>query len=283
MEALTNERDLAALMLRAVLEQYATPDEKVVSKLPKKNNSTGQTAYLDYVGHADITRMLIEIDPLWNWEPVAWENGRPQLTMIGGSAVMWGRMTLLGKTLLGVGSVETVRYGTGGTKIEKSDVDKELVGDFLRNAAMRFGLCLSLWTKSDWDTSTHPSAAAPTTQPVRLAVVRSEGETLPPADSGQVADTVARLVEVFNADEVFSEGTTKTRPTAAEPVALLTGTVGLSAAQKGLVSKLSKEKCDGDITSILREMFNTGSLNDLSKQQGSALIKHLIAFNMESF
>ena len=27
----------------------------------------------------------------------------------------------------------------------------QLVSDFLRNAAMRFGICLNLWTKQEWD------------------------------------------------------------------------------------------------------------------------------------
>jgi hypothetical protein len=31
------------------------------------------------------------------------------------------------------------------------ELDKELVGDFLRNASMRFGIALSLWTKQEWE------------------------------------------------------------------------------------------------------------------------------------
>jgi hypothetical protein len=56
-------------------------------------------------------------------------------------AVMWGKLTILDKTMLGVGSVRS----------DKPDLDKELIGDFLRNASMRFGICLSLWSKSEWD------------------------------------------------------------------------------------------------------------------------------------
>jgi hypothetical protein len=50
---------------------------------------------------------------------------------------MWGYLTLLGVTRIAVGSVEA----------HKADLDKELVSDFLRNAAMRFGIALALWTK----------------------------------------------------------------------------------------------------------------------------------------
>ena len=45
--------------LRLVLDKYAVPDPKIVGKLPRGNIK------LDYVGHAEITRILIEIDPLW--------------------------------------------------------------------------------------------------------------------------------------------------------------------------------------------------------------------------
>jgi hypothetical protein len=54
---------------------------------------------------------------------------------------MWGELTVLGQTRLGVGSA----------RHDKPDLDKELIGDFLRNAAMRFGISLSLWSKSEWE------------------------------------------------------------------------------------------------------------------------------------
>jgi hypothetical protein len=61
---------------------------------------------------------------------------------------MWGNLTILGKSMLGVGSVRS----------DKADLDKELIGDFLRNASMRFGICLSLWSKSEWEDSPHTPA-----------------------------------------------------------------------------------------------------------------------------
>jgi hypothetical protein len=67
---------------------------------------------------------------------------------------MWGELQLLGQGRLGVGSVSA----------DKADLDKELVSDFLRNAAMRFGICLSLWTKQEWDDVDQPTRqAAPRT------------------------------------------------------------------------------------------------------------------------
>jgi hypothetical protein len=52
---------------------------------------------------------------------------------------LWIVLTLHGKSLPGSGSVE-------GRKSEKV---KELIGDAIRNAAMRFGLALALWIKDD--------------------------------------------------------------------------------------------------------------------------------------
>lgn len=131
--------------LLQVLKDHAVPDPKIVGKLPKGN------IQLDFVGHADITRILIEIDPLWRWVPIAWDEGRPKIHVENGMATMWGELQLLGHSRLGVGSV----------RADKPDLDKELVSDFLRNAAMRYGICLALWTKQEWDDLNNNPAPAP--------------------------------------------------------------------------------------------------------------------------
>jgi len=123
------------MKLEDILTKYAVPDPSIVGKLPRGG------IQLDFVGHAEINRILIDIDPMWSWEPCGWDNGRPAIHEANGMAVMWGKLTILGKTMLGVGSVRS----------DKPDLDKELIGDFLRNASMRFGICLSLWSKSEWD------------------------------------------------------------------------------------------------------------------------------------
>ena len=50
----------------------------------------------------------------------------------------------------------------------------------------------------------------------------------------------------------------------------------ISEKQKGLISKLAKEKVDGDVTPILKQKFNKTSVNDLTTKEGSALIKLLM-------
>lgn len=104
--------------------------------------------HLDYVGHAALTDRLLDCDPHWNWEPVTMD-GLP--TAAGG---MWIRLTVCGVSRLGYGSADGK---TGG------DAIKEIIGDALRNAAMRFGAALDLWHKGDLHGPDEPEAeeAAP--------------------------------------------------------------------------------------------------------------------------
>lgn len=124
------------MKLEEIIGKYGVPDPKIVGKLPKAGMQ------LDFVGHADVTKMLIEIDPEWTWEPTAFDaNGLPAYRVENGMAHMAGWLTVQGVRRLGIGSVAH----------NKPDLLKELVSDFIRNSAMRFGICLSLWTKQEWD------------------------------------------------------------------------------------------------------------------------------------
>jgi hypothetical protein len=103
-----------------------------ISKLPKGG------VMLDYVGHAAATHRLLDADPHWNWEPLAMTpDGMPARDADGG---MWIKLTVCGVTRLGYGSAPNKKGG---------DAIKELIGDAIRNAAMRFGLALDLWHKGD--------------------------------------------------------------------------------------------------------------------------------------
>lgn len=93
---------------------------------------------LAYVGHAALTDRLLDVDPGWTWEPLAMSpHGLPVMDDLGG---MWIRLTVCGVTRLG--------YGHAGNK-QGGDAIKEIIGDALRNAAMRFGAALELWHKGD--------------------------------------------------------------------------------------------------------------------------------------
>lgn len=250
------EQELNTKLLRAVLDEYATPDPKIVGTIPRNGIN------LAYVSHADITKILIEIDPSWNWQPVAWDNGRPAITVINDTATMWASLTLLGKTLLGVGTA----------KANKPDLDKELIGDFLRNAAMRFGISLSLWSKQDWSDQTTVTSL-PRVQAQRAEAAQphvsnhpAKGVPSPSVVKEFIDDSMPsfdEIKEIFGATEV-----TNIKPL--RPVAGL-----LSAKQKGLIEKLAKEK-KFDLAGTLTGAFGKSDVSELTSKEASALIKQLM-------
>ena len=124
----------ATKFLGAIPAKHAQPDPSTLATLPKGG------AQLTYMGHAEVTLALIDVDPLWTWEPLAYDPiaGAPVITHEGNRLVMWARLTVCGKSIIGVGTCEA----------RKGDPEKELIGDFLRNAAMRFGIGTKLWSKA---------------------------------------------------------------------------------------------------------------------------------------
>ena len=161
--------------LLEVLNKYAVPDPKIVGKLPKGGTQ------LDFVGHADITRILIEIDPHWRLVPIAWDNGRPAMNIVNDMATMWFELTLLG----------TSRLAIGTAKANAFDLDKQLYGDALRNGAMRFGISLNLWTKNEWEDLDHnpapskPRPTAPASAPEQ-APKQAKPKTMTPVSEAQI-------------------------------------------------------------------------------------------------
>lgn len=147
--------------LKDILHKYGVPDPAIVGKLPKGG------ATLDFVGHADVTKMLIEIDPMWSWEPVAFDaDGLPAYRVENGMAHLAGWMTIHGVRRLAIGSVQH----------NKPDLLKELASDLIRNGAMRFGVCLALWTKQEWHDIDAPVAApAPKKTPAKKEPAETAG------------------------------------------------------------------------------------------------------------
>jgi hypothetical protein len=163
------------MKLEEIISKYGVPDPKIVGKLPKGGMQ------LDFVGHADVTKMLIEIDPEWTWEPTAFDaNGLPAYRVENGMAHMAGWLTILGVRRLGVGSVMH----------NKPDLLKELISDFIRNAAMRFGVCLALWTKQEWEDVSH-TPSTPVAKPAPVAKV----EPAKPNDPLVSMDNIKRFVD----------------------------------------------------------------------------------------
>jgi hypothetical protein len=99
-----------------------------------RNKITEAHLNLDYVGHAEVTDRLLQVDPEWFWEPLAFDaDGLPKFDGNGG---LWIRLTVAGVSRLGYGDAQ----GKKG-----ADAVKETLGDAIRNSAMRFGVALDLW------------------------------------------------------------------------------------------------------------------------------------------
>ena len=95
--------------------------------------------HLQYVGHAATTKRLLDVDIAWNWEFLhVDEKGFPEFDINGG---LWITLTVLGVTRKGYGDAEGK---TGPNAV------KEVIGDAIRNASMRFGVALELWHKGEF-------------------------------------------------------------------------------------------------------------------------------------
>ena len=132
--------------------------------------------HLDYIGHAEATDRLLSVDPEWSWEPFSLDGGPALRQSLNGREMnLWIALTVCGITRYGVGSVENT---------EKTfDAEKQLIGDAIRNAAMRFGMALELWAKTDLESTLDDPAEEPAapegTKPAKAAAKRVQ----PPAQA----------------------------------------------------------------------------------------------------
>ncbi len=115
-----------------------------VQKCPRCGKTHALPArHLRYVGHARVTERLLDVDPAWSWRFLATrEDGSPVITRDG----LWMALTVCG--------VERIGFGDAGGR-EGPDAVKEMIGDAIRNAAMRFGCGLEMWMEGD-DEVTYP-------------------------------------------------------------------------------------------------------------------------------
>jgi hypothetical protein len=171
-----------------------TDDVKADFKAGKRCQVCGawhhpDVVHLDYVGHAALTHRLLDADPNWTWEPMACgPDGLPALDRNGG---MWIRLTICGVTRIGYGSAD----GKSG-----GDAIKEVIGDALRNAGMRFGAALDLWHKGDLhgDADGDSDAGSQTQQP-------SQAKPASKADSRETYDRLSRANRALTSEADFNK------------------------------------------------------------------------------
>jgi hypothetical protein len=149
---------------------------------------------IDTINHAHVTNRLNIAAPGWTYEitrfiEVDGKDGFPHLLAV------YGWMQVGGIRRFEVGEVE--HPATYGDELKKA------LSDFIKRAAMRFGVGLDLWAKEDLETSPESQA------PARDLGDRSSA----PADETPGRETDAREPE----DAAFGEGADPTAPRVAGP------------------------------------------------------------------
>lgn len=162
---------------KAQIEQRKADKSCIIWKCPECGNAHHKNAvHLDYVGHAAATDRLLDADPEWTWEPVSFgQDGLPAFDRNGG---LWIRLTVLGVTRLGYGDADGK---TGGNAV------KEIIGDAIRNAGMRFGMALDLWHKGDLHLEDESEGKA---EPPQDQKRQPEPEGMPDAEWAKLANLV---------------------------------------------------------------------------------------------
>lgn len=182
--------------LRELHNDLRTPHPSLVEQKPK-----GGTM-LSYVGHAAVTEMLLRHDPLWTWSPLGVdENGSPVVdrNADGRPIGMWITLTIFDQRRIGYGSVEPNDRRSDG------DLIKEIIGDGIRNAAMRFGIALNLWSKNDLE------AAAPEADPLFDAVMQqAQSWTKPKREKIKKALQEQGIIDNPTSFEEFAQQVAKT-------------------------------------------------------------------------
>ncbi len=241
---MSEEQEVNIMLLKAVVEEYAVPDPKIVGTIQRSGVD------LSFIGHADITRILLDVDPMWSWEPIEWVNGQPAIHVENGIATMWGRLTLLGKTMICVGSA----------KADKAEYAKEIVGDLIRNGSMRFGIGISLWSKQDWDQPRPQSSQTRQSAPINTVKLVTD------AFNGSAVSTTGKP---FVARQATPASTGPKQASASNPI---------SEKQVGFINKLCKEAGITNIVEYATHVVqrDVPAINQLNSKEASTLIDRLM-------
>lgn len=175
--------------LRELHDDLRTPHPSLVETKPKGGTN------LSYVGHAAVTEMLLRHDPLWHWTPLGMDdNGSPVVdrNSDGRPIGMWIRLCIFDHYRIGYGSVEPNDRRTDG------DLIKEIIGDGIRNAAMRFGVALNLWSKNDLESAAPEPSLADTVMTQAKGWSKAKRDKIKQAlKEGGIIDDNATTFEIF--------------------------------------------------------------------------------------
>lgn len=199
--------------------------------------------HLDYVGHAAVTDRLLDADLHWNWEPLSWDaNGEPHFDNIAG---LWIKLTVCGVTRLGYGNADKKPGADMGSR------EKEVIGDALRNAAMRFGTALDLWHKGDLHKAKEPETFSEDPRGADGSVIDGHPADVrerqdappPPPPAGRTGELAPYPKDRFEADfPSWKEAVSSGKKTTAQVLAMVSTRGALNPLQKAKIEALRPAK-----------------------------------------
>jgi hypothetical protein len=201
--------------------------------------------HLDYVGHAALTHRLLDADPAWAWEPLASDSqGLPLFDKDGG---LWIKLTVCGVTRLGYGQADQKPNADAGAR------EKEVIGDALRNAAMRFGAALDLWSKADL----HADEESP-----------RQVATEPPKQEGPKQYPDADFTKNYKAwEKLISSG----RKSGDEMIDMIQTKGLLSEDQKAKLNAIKRVRTMADVEAAMRAATDVDALAVIAVEQVAAV------------
>jgi hypothetical protein len=124
------------------------PKEQI-GKLPR----TQKRPELDFVGHAAVTDRLNTVAPDWSYTIDEAKRARyVDENGVEHDGAFWIRGTMT------IGGVSRPEYGDGADP-------KEAIGNFIRRAAMRFGVAIDLWSREDLQSVSAPLGGTAAARP----------------------------------------------------------------------------------------------------------------------
>lgn len=224
--------DSVAKRLRQIPDLWADPPSEWIAKLPRitcrdcsrsqsrvcaehtkqqcdacGNYITTRHIHLDYVGHADVTLALIAVDPGWSLD-LGWDSTAGPIDPFAmGPTKLLARMTVLGVERPCVGTIED-------HKAQSESALKELLGDAIRNGAMRFGIATGLWSRSqreghDPDEAQEPRQRRQQRQaeqpPWTVAMMKAKAVELAEGDTALAAEAYELAVGMVDGDTTFPQ------------------------------------------------------------------------------
>jgi hypothetical protein len=243
----------------------------LISKLPKPTKSTNPKGkceecggyhglpaiHIDYAGHAAITHRLLEADIAWGWEPLAMdEQGLPRYDKDGG---LWIKLTVCGVTRLGYGQAAQKEWSDPGAR------EKELIGDALRNAAMRFGAALDLWSQADLHAETEEGPKVGPEKKVPKVEQKKEGpKPYPDSDFTKNFLSWKKLLEHGSAKKI---GPGRIYVTADDLIAKIEAVGQLSDEQKQKLKAIKRIYTMAEVEAAMRAAPDVEQLGKIAAEQ----------------